>query len=101
MTYIPSSSEEVVFLKNYDASKYQTPAIAADTALFVIDGSALKLLLIRRGNYPYKGCWALPGGFVDIDEEIAAAAKRELFEAIRPSSHDLVSRSANGSRTAY
>ncbi len=80
MAYIPSSEEEAKFLREFDPSKYKSPAVAADTALFALDGSAIKLLLIKRGGYPYKGMWALPGGFVDIDEDIQASAARELFE---------------------
>jgi len=80
MTYIPSSPEEKKFLEEFDPSQYQNPAVAADTALFAADGNTLKVLLIRRGGYPYKGRWALPGGFVDIDEDIRDSAVRELEE---------------------
>ena len=80
MTYIPSGKEEVEFLENFDPSKYQNPAVAADTALFCAADDALYVLLIKRGGYPYKGCWALPGGFVNIDEDLPTAAKRELME---------------------
>ena len=80
MPYVPSCEEEVIFLKNYNPNKYKNPAVAADTALFAADGDALKLLLIRRGNYPYKGCWALPGGFVNIEEDVRQSAQRELQE---------------------
>lgn len=80
MTYIPSGEDEIQFLKGYDATKYQNPGFAADTALFAVSDHALQLLLIKRGSYPYKGCWALPGGFVDIDEDITVAADRELME---------------------
>lgn len=80
MTYIPSSKEEVIFLKNYDPSEYKNPAVAADTALFSIDDDAVKILLIKRGGFPYKNCWAIPGGFVNIDEDIKDSAQRELLE---------------------
>ncbi len=80
MAYIPSCEEEAQFLKNYNPDKYQKPAVAADTALFAADGDALKLLLIRRGGYPYKGCWALPGGFINMDEDVHTSAQRELME---------------------
>ena len=80
MTYIPSGEEEIRFLKNFDPSKYKKPAVAADTALFSFDAQGLKILLVKRGGYPYKGCWALPGGFVEIGEGLEEAAERELFE---------------------
>lgn len=80
MAYIPSSKEEEEILKSYDPSKYKNPAAAADTALFAVDGEALKILLIKRGAYPYKDKWALPGGFLDIAEDIADSAARELEE---------------------
>ena len=80
MPYVPSCEKEAIFLKKYDPSKYKNPAVAADTALFAADGDALKILLIRRGAYPYKGRWALPGGFVNIDEDVRQSAQRELQE---------------------
>ncbi|MEZ4358189.1 MAG: NUDIX hydrolase [Eubacteriales bacterium] len=80
--YMPSSEEERKFLESYDASIYEKPGFAADGALFAIDfeEKCLKLLLIKRGGFPYKGCFALPGGFVNIDEDILTAVKRELLE---------------------
>lgn len=53
---------------------------AADIALFGFFAGKAKLLLIERKNEPFKGKWALPGGFVDIDEEVEDAAARELQE---------------------
>jgi ADP-ribose pyrophosphatase YjhB (NUDIX family) len=80
MAYIPSSSEEEQYLKDYNPLQYRNPGVAADTALFALDGDAIKLLLIKRGNYPYKDKWAVPGGFVNLDEDIIDSASRELFE---------------------
>ncbi len=80
MAYIPSSPEEEQFLKSYDPTKYRNPGVAADTALFAVDEDGLSILLIKRGGYPYKGCWALPGGFVNLDEDILDSAVRELEE---------------------
>jgi len=80
MTYQPSGPEEEQFLKEFDPSQYKNPAVAADTALFAVDGDTVKVLLIRRGGFPYKGSWALPGGFVNIDEELRDSAARELME---------------------
>ena len=56
------------------------PAVAADVALFRDSGAVRELLLIRRGKAPHAGRWALPGGFVNIDEDLEPAARRELLE---------------------
>jgi 8-oxo-dGTP diphosphatase len=60
--------------------RYPHPAVTTDVVLFTIHRQALKLLLIRRGHEPHAGRWALPGGFLDLDEELKACAERELFE---------------------
>ena len=62
-------------------SKYWHPAVTADAVVFGFDGERLNLLLIERGGEPFKGAWALPGGFIDKDDPSAeAAAYRELYE---------------------
>ncbi|GAA4465303.1 NUDIX hydrolase [Nemorincola caseinilytica] len=58
----------------------QNIKLAADAMVFSGHGDQLQLLLIRRGHDPYKGMWAIPGGFVEDDEELEAAAIRELEE---------------------
>ena len=60
--------------------KYPHPAVTADCVVFNRDKGMLWVLLIKRGNDPYKGCWAFPGGFVNIDESAEDAAIRELKE---------------------
>ncbi|MDE6742115.1 MAG: NUDIX hydrolase [Muribaculaceae bacterium] len=60
--------------------KYPHAAITADCVIYGFDGERLKILLIERGVEPHKGMWALPGGFMRIDETIEEAARRELFE---------------------
>ena len=55
-------------------------AVAVDVVLLTIQGGVLKLLLIKRHRPPYRGAWALPGGLVDPDESVDAAALRELQE---------------------
>lgn len=61
--------------------EYPRPSVTVDIVVFGYDGgSQLKLLLIERGSDPYKGNWALPGGFVDMDETLETAALRELEE---------------------
>jgi len=61
----------------------QNIKIAADAMVFSNGGEYLQLLLIKRKNDPFKGMWALPGGFVEDDEELEAAAIRELEEETR------------------
>ena len=55
----------------------KTPALTVDCVLFDAKG---RLLLIRRGNPPFKGRYALPGGFVDVGETVEDACRRELME---------------------
>jgi 8-oxo-dGTP diphosphatase len=66
--------------KNYDATKYDRPSVTVDVLLFTIDSGELKLLLVKRNREPFRGSWALPGGFVKMDEPIDEAAERELYE---------------------
>lgn len=60
--------------------KYPHPAVATDCVIFGFDGLKLQVLLIERGEDPYKGMWALPGGFLHMDEDAEHGAKRELKE---------------------
>src|SRR5262245_37447048 len=60
--------------------QYPRPALTVDCVVFGFDEGDLKVLLIERGLEPFKGRWALPGGFVRVDETLNAAARRELEE---------------------
>lgn len=60
--------------------EYPRPAVSADIAVFRQEGRTLQILLIRRKNPPYQGMWALPGGFMEIDETLEQTAVRELAE---------------------
>lgn len=60
--------------------KHARPSVTADIIVFSIRDGRLHLLLIERGGDPFKGAWALPGGFVKIDEDLLTGAKRELHE---------------------
>lgn len=71
---------EEEYLAQYKPSAYERPSVTVDILLFTIQDGQLKLLLVRRKNHPYLGCWALPGGFVDIHESLDAAVCRELAE---------------------
>lgn len=60
--------------------QYPRPALTVDCVIFGFDEDVLKVLLIERGLEPFQGCWALPGGFVRVDETLEEAARRELQE---------------------
>jgi 8-oxo-dGTP diphosphatase len=56
------------------------PMVTTDALVFAHSGGKTKVLLIKRGNEPFKDMWAIPGGFVNMDEEIEDAVVRELAE---------------------
>ena len=75
-----TSREEKEFLEQYDVTKFERPSVTADIVIFTLDSSdELNILLIKRGAFPYKDCWAIPGGFLEAGKEsIDEAAAREL-----------------------
>ncbi|MFG2880009.1 NUDIX domain-containing protein [Streptomyces sp. NPDC048337] len=64
----------------YEPSAFEPFAVTVDLAVFTVRGGRLHVLLIRRGQEPYAGAWALPGGFVLPRESAETAARRELAE---------------------
>ena len=60
--------------------QYPHPAVTTDIVVFTIRQNRVEVLLVKRRNPPFADCWALPGGFVDIDEDLDACALRELHE---------------------
>lgn len=73
---------EEEFLANYKPGDYERPSVTVDMLVLGLNKTydKLKVLLIKRGNHPFINCWALPGGFVDINESAYKAACRELEE---------------------
>ncbi len=80
---------EKEFLEKYDASMYERPSVTVDMLIFTVVNEeeenyrklpekVLKLLMVKRGDHPFMGQWALPGGFVSIQESVEDAALREL-----------------------
>lgn len=70
------------FLERYKPGDYERPSVTVDSVILSVkeDYSTLKVLLIQRGNHPYIGDWALPGGFINMDESAEDAVSRELKE---------------------
>ena len=60
--------------------EWPRPMVTVDSVIFRRVKTGLEVLLIKRGNEPYKGNWSLPGGFIEMDEELEDAAARELKE---------------------
>ena len=60
--------------------EYPHPAVTTDVVIFTIRQNQLKVLLIKRAQGPFRGGWALPGGFVGLDESLEDGARRELAE---------------------
>lgn len=59
---------------------YPHPAVATDICVFTVVAADLRLLLIKRAVAPFRGRWALPGGFLKADENLDTCARRELME---------------------
>ncbi|MCA2228933.1 NUDIX hydrolase [Nonomuraea aurantiaca] len=68
------------FLAGYDPRRYPPVAVTVDVVALTIRDRRLHVLIVERGVEPYEGAWALPGGFIRPDEDLAGAAVRELAE---------------------
>ena len=79
-TYRPTTRAEDRFLASYDSSEFPPVAVTVDIVVFTIRQGRLCVLLVERGSHPYLSAWALPGGFVNPDEDLGEAALRELQE---------------------
>ena len=84
------------FLRDYEPSDFPRPSVTVDLAVFSVLDAELRILLVKRGAHPFKGSYALPGGFVrvgdghhDQGEDLDAAAARELAEETALSTADV------------
>ncbi len=86
-----SEQEFIDQYRRTEKDRYEKPSITTDMVIFTVateqtsdmrkkPEKELQVLLIRRGGHPYKGAWALAGGFMDIDEDLDTAVRRELKE---------------------
>jgi len=73
-------SDEQEFLATYDAEAFDRPSVAVDVAILTVAEGRLEVALVRRSEHPHRGCWALPGGFVRMDESLDRAAARVLAD---------------------
>src|SRR5262245_41870077 len=72
--------KDKAFLASYDPAAYERPSVTVDLVLLSVLDGALHALLMRRTQPPAAGRWALPGGFVRMDESLDEAARRALHE---------------------
>jgi 8-oxo-dGTP diphosphatase len=76
-------------MENYDVTKYERPSVTTDVVIFGVVDETLKVLLVKRKSWPFEGMWAIPGGFVRIEESLEEAAYRELKEETGVDSDDV------------
>lgn len=78
----PTAAGEAESLRRRQASRYEKPSFTVELVIFTVRDQRLQVLLIKRAEPPAKGCWALPGGFLDPcrDESVEACAVRKLVE---------------------
>lgn len=75
--------------KPYDVTRYDRPSVTVDVVVFSILDEMLKVLLVKRKAWPFEGVWAIPGGFVRMEESLEEAAYRKLIEETEITSHDV------------
>jgi len=94
-----TTESETSFLANYNIHDFDVPLTSVDMAIFTIEDDILKVLLVKRAQFPAKGQWALPGGFIDLkrDRNLDETANRKLREKTGVSSSHLEQVSTYGS----
>jgi 8-oxo-dGTP diphosphatase len=66
--------------EDYNPSDFERPSVTVDDIIFTVTDEDLKILLIKRDEWPFEDTWALPGGFIDMEESLETAAERILYE---------------------
>ena len=85
------NNKEIEFLSSYNIEDFERPSVASDIVIFTMRSgdedsyrhnprNSLSVLLVKRGEHPYKDCWALPGGFLRGNETVEECAYREITE---------------------
>ena len=78
--HLPTPSDEQAFLDGYDPALFERPSVAVDVVLLAPSEGSLHTLVIQRLDHPFRLKWALPGGFIRMNEDLEAAAARVLRE---------------------
>lgn len=74
------TAQQTAEIEQYDPTEYERPSVTVDIIIFALVQDDLQVLLIRRKHAPFAGMWAIPGGFIHMDESLEDAAARELAE---------------------
>jgi len=95
----PKNEQE--FIDSYNIHDFEIPLTSVDMAIFTVKDNELKVLLVKRAQYPAKGQWALPGGFINLgaDKDLDTTAARKLREKTGVDTSHLEQVVTVGSRT--
>ena len=95
------SDSEKLYLATYNIHDFEVPLTVVDMSIFAIINKQLHVLLVKRNDHPFKGIYALPGGFINMkdDADIEGTAHRKLFEKTGISSPYLEQVSTIGNKT--
>ncbi len=75
---VEPTGDEAAFLAEYDVEAFERPSVTVDVVILTVEQHRLRVVLVQRDAHPHAGRWALPGGFVGVDESLESAAERVL-----------------------